>query len=37
MGAMDEAAMYMARADDPHAARAEVASTLAALLDGLRP
>jgi AcrR family transcriptional regulator len=37
MGAMDEAAMYMARADDPRAARAEVAGTLAALLDGLRP
>jgi AcrR family transcriptional regulator len=37
MGAMDEAAMYMARAEDPNAARVEVAGTLGALLDGLRP
>jgi hypothetical protein len=27
----------MARADDPKAARVEVAATLSALLDGLRP
>jgi AcrR family transcriptional regulator len=37
MGAMDEAAMLVARADDPRAARVEVAGTLNALLEGLRP
>lgn len=35
MGALDEAAMLVARAEDPEAARAEVAGTLGALLDGL--
>jgi AcrR family transcriptional regulator len=37
MGALDEAAMLVARADDPDATRAEVAETLDRLLDGLRP
>jgi AcrR family transcriptional regulator len=37
MGALDEAAMMVARAEDPAAMRAEVAPTLQALLDGLRP
>ena len=35
MGALDEAAMLVARADDPEAARAEVGATLASLLEGL--
>lgn len=35
MGALDEAAMLVARADDPEAMKAEVAGTLGALLDGL--
>jgi AcrR family transcriptional regulator len=35
MGALDEAAMLVARADDAERMRAEVGSTLAALLDGL--
>jgi AcrR family transcriptional regulator len=35
MGALDEAAMLVARADDPEAMRAEVSGTLGALLDGL--
>lgn len=35
MGALDEAAMLVARAEDPERMRAEVAGTLAALLDGL--
>ena len=36
MGAMDEAAMMVARAEDPERARAEVGGTLELLLDGLR-
>jgi AcrR family transcriptional regulator len=35
MGALDEGAMLVARAEDPERMRAEVAQTLAALLDGL--
>jgi AcrR family transcriptional regulator len=35
MGALDEAAMLVARAEDPEKMRAEVATTLATLLDGL--
>ncbi len=35
MGALDEAAMLVARADDPEAMKAEVAGTLGAVLDGL--
>ncbi|HWA53939.1 MAG TPA: helix-turn-helix domain-containing protein [Solirubrobacterales bacterium] len=35
MGALDEAAMLVARADDPEAMKAEVAATLGTLLDGL--
>ncbi len=35
IGALDEAAMLVARADDPEQMRAEVGRTLAALLDGL--
>ena len=35
-GALDEAAMVVARADDPAAARAEMGETLHRLLDGLR-
>ena len=37
MGALDEAAMVVARAEDPTATRAEVAATLDVLLEGLRP
>ena len=37
MGAMDEAAMLVARADDPAAMRTEVAATLDSVLAGLRP
>ncbi len=37
MGALDEAAMLVARAEDPDVARAEVGGTLNRLLDGLRP
>jgi AcrR family transcriptional regulator len=37
MGALDEAAMVVARAEDPAAMRVEVASTLNSLLEGLRP
>ena len=37
MGAMDEAAMLVARAEDPAATRIEVAATLRAVLAGLRP
>lgn len=37
MGAFDEAAMVVARAEDPVATRAEVAETLDILLEGLRP
>ena len=36
LGALDEAALMVARASDPAAARAEVSATLARLLDGLR-
>jgi AcrR family transcriptional regulator len=36
MGAMDEAAMLVARAEDPAAMRVEVAATMQSLLDGLR-
>jgi hypothetical protein len=35
MGALDEAAMLVARADDPEAMRAEVGRTLDSLLNGL--
>jgi AcrR family transcriptional regulator len=35
-GALDEAAMVVARADDPVAARAEMGQTVRRLLDGLR-
>jgi AcrR family transcriptional regulator len=35
-GALDEAAMVVARADDPQAARAEMGQTLRRLLEGLR-
>ncbi len=37
MGALDEAAMLVARAEDPKKTGAEVAETLDRLLDGLRP
>ncbi len=37
VGALDEAAMYVARAADPPGARAEVEQTLAALVAGLLP
>ncbi len=36
MGALDEAAMVVARADDPVAARDEMETVLGSLLDGLR-
>ncbi len=36
LGALDEGALYVARAADPDAARAEVAATFDRLLDGLR-
>jgi AcrR family transcriptional regulator len=36
MGALDEIAMYVARAEDPKAARAEAGTTLSALLESLR-
>jgi AcrR family transcriptional regulator len=35
MGALDEAAMYVARADDRETARAEMGATLARILDAL--
>jgi AcrR family transcriptional regulator len=35
MGALDEAAMYVARADDREVARAEMGATLARILDAL--
>ncbi len=35
VGALDESALYVARAEDPVTARAEVEATLAALLTGL--
>jgi AcrR family transcriptional regulator len=37
MGALDEAAMVVARADDPEAMRLAVAQTLNRVIDGLRP
>jgi AcrR family transcriptional regulator len=36
LGALDEAALYVARAPDPEQARAEVAPVLRRLIDGLR-
>lgn len=36
IGALDEAALYAARAEDPETARAEVTRVLAAMLDSLR-
>ena len=36
LGALDEAAMLVARADDPQAARAEMRDTLARLIEALR-
>ena len=36
MGAVDEAAIVVARADDPAAARVEMGETIRRLLDGLR-
>ena len=35
-GALDEAAMMVARADDPEVARAEMGQTVRRLLEGLR-
>jgi AcrR family transcriptional regulator len=37
MGALDEGAMLVARAEDPERAKAEVMEILDALIDGLRP
>ena len=37
IGAVDEAAMVVARAEDPVAARAEMGQTIRRLLEGLRP
>ena len=37
LGALDEIAMFVARADDPAAARAEAGETLAGLLKSLTP
>jgi AcrR family transcriptional regulator len=37
LGAIDEAAMVVARADDPQEARAEMGRTIHRLLEGLRP
>jgi AcrR family transcriptional regulator len=36
LGALDEAALYVARAEDPQAARAEVGPVVHRLIDGLR-
>jgi hypothetical protein len=36
LGALDESAMVVARADDPRAARAEMGQTVHRLLEGLR-
>jgi AcrR family transcriptional regulator len=36
LGALDEAALYVARAEDPEAARAEIAPVVRRLIDGLR-
>jgi hypothetical protein len=37
MGALDEAAMLVARAEDPERMRHEVGSTLNRVIEGLRP
>ena len=37
LGALDEVAMFVARAEDPVAARAQAGETLAGLVEGLRP
>ena len=37
LGALDEVAMYVARADDQAKARAEVGETVAGLVEALRP
>jgi hypothetical protein len=37
IGALDEAALYVARSDDAPAARAEAEEVLERLVDGLRP
>jgi hypothetical protein len=37
MGALDEAVMLVARAEDPDSTRMEVAEALNRILDGLRP
>ena len=37
LGALDEVAMFVARAEDPKAARVEAGETLAGLVEGLRP
>ena len=37
LGALDEVAMFVARAEDPEAARVEAGETLAGLVEGLRP
>ena len=37
LGALDEVAMFVARAEDPAAARAEAGETLAGLVESLRP
>jgi AcrR family transcriptional regulator len=36
LGALDEATLYVARAEDQRTARADMADTMSALLDGLR-
>jgi hypothetical protein len=36
LGAVDEAALYIANAEDPNAARAEMEPVLLSLLDGQR-
>jgi AcrR family transcriptional regulator len=37
IGALDESALYVARAEDPEAARAEVVGVLDRMIDGLAP
>lgn len=37
LAGLEEAMLYIARAPDPHAARAEAGEALGRLLDGLRP
>ena len=37
LGAMDEGALYIARSQDPHTARAEVEQIIDRLIDGLAP